>query len=107
MPAAKANGAAARLSRTLSDPAIFYGGLVSEQCDAAGDAEGGHPAAAIDVFFQVDVSDEGIGEEGERRGCGPDDADIAPRQSDQQAEEAEGHECEADHEASIGDHSAD
>src|SRR5664279_1614311 len=77
--------------------------LPRQKGDAAGDAEGGHPATAVDIFFEVDMSHEGVGEEGERRRSRADNADLAPRQGDEQAEETDGHECEANHEAGVGD----
>ena len=80
--------------------------LAREKRDTTSDAEGGHPAAAIDVLFQVDMRDKGVGEESQRGGRRTDDADVAPRQGDKQAKESDGHEAEADHEAAVGDDAA-
>ncbi len=77
--------------------------LVVQKDDADADEDGGDPAAAVDLLFEEDFGGGGVADEGERASGGGDQAHVRVAESEEQAEEAEGHGESADEQARAGD----
>lgn len=75
-----------------------------EQDYSRADEEGGEPAAAVDVFMEEELGADRVGDKGERGRGRSHQAQVGPRESDQIAEERQGHEEDAAKERSAGEH---
>src|SRR5579859_2937558 len=63
--------------------------LLHQQQNAYADQGGGEPAAAVDVFMQKKFSQDGGADISKRRGCGRDQAGVAPGERGKKTEETE------------------
>src|SRR3954470_18165100 len=80
------------------------GSLARDEYDSAGDKQGCHPVATINVLAQEELSGDGVGKEGEGSGGWRDQANVGPGKGEHQAKEPEGHEENAEPKLSIAHH---
>src|SRR5579864_5673087 len=81
--------------------------LLHQQQNAHADQSGGEPAAAVDVFMQQELGQDGGADVSQRRRGRRDEAGVAPGERGQQAEEAKDEAAESEKEKFFSDDMAD